>query len=262
MRIGVITASYVFELSDYDASTPWSVAQSRFAEGWSPEKLDALLERIASLGFDSVELWRPSGGFEQWTDEQLALVRDSLERHGVTLAAYCVSGIRPDTEIEPLFAYAAKLGAPMCTGSLTNENLESVATRLAEVCGKHAMQFGIENHGRAHSVGAPEQMLALARRYAGRIGACPDTANFFNDGVDPLEAVSTLAEVTIHTHLKDTDGSESCALGEGKLPMAEIIRRLRDSGYNGVYSVEREGGGNPDPLLRRSADFIRSSLGE
>jgi len=260
MKLGMISVCYVYELSDYDASTPWSVAQGRFEESWTPEKLDDLLGRITPLGFGYVELWRGTGGFERWSDDQVAAVRDSLDRHNLQLAAYCVGGIAATSDIEGLFSYACRLGAPMCTGYLTNEETEPLAERLARAGDEHDMSYGIENHGREHTVADPEDILALARRYPGRIGACPDTGIFYNEGTDPLAAVDALKEIAVHTHLKDIDDVGSCALGEGHLPMGDIVRTLRDAGYSGVYSVEREGQGDPAPVLKRSCEFLRETL--
>ena len=260
MRLGVITASWVYKLSGYDATTEWGVAQGRFEESWRPEDLDDLLGTVKSLGFGCVELWRATGGFERWEEEQLSAVRSSFERHGLELASYCVGGIEPNSDIEGLFAYAHALGAPMCTGYISNEGLEGLTGRLAEATEKYGIPYGIENHGPKYSVADPEDILKLAQRYPGRLGACPDTGIYHRGGVDALAAVETLKEVVIHTHLKDVDDTGQCAVGEGKVPMAEIITVLRDSGYSGVYSVEREGAGDPAPLLERSAAFIRSVL--
>jgi sugar phosphate isomerase/epimerase len=259
MKIGVVTACWVFRLSEYDASTPWGEAQGRFEKQWSPEALDRLLGEIKEMGFDWVELWRATTGFERWDDDQLGAVRDSLARHEVTLASYCVGGIEPDSDIEGLFTYGKKLGAPMCTGALSSEDLETTAPRLARVAEKLDMSYGIENHGPG-TVADPDEILKLAARYPGRIGACPDTGIYYRGGDDPLAAVEAVKDITIHTHLKDIDETGSCGVGEGELPMADIIRTLRDAGYEGVYSVEREGQGDPAALLRRSATFIREAL--
>lgn len=262
MKLGLITACYVYELSGYDGSTPWGIAEGRFRESWSPEKLDDLLRRIKALGFDYVELWRATTGFEEWTEEQVAVVRESLDRHEVSLAAYCVGGIAPDSDVEGLYAYANKLGAPMCTGSLSNQQTEALAVKLAKAGDKYGLTYGIENHGREHTVSLPEDVLALAQQYPGRIGACPDTGLFFDDGVDALAAIEALQGVTVHTHLKDVDDTGSCALGEGKVPLAEIMGALKGAGYSGVYSVEREGDGDPAPLLARSREFLARALSD
>jgi len=259
VKIGVITASWVYKLSNYDASTPWGEAQGRF-EQWTPDDLDELLGTIKSLGFGYVELWRATGGFEQWSDEQLAAVKSSFEKHGLTLASYCVGGIEPKMDIEKLFSYARRLGVTMCTGYLSNEDLDQRAAELAEVGEKYGIRYGIENHGPQHTVSNPEDIIALAERYPDRIGACPDTGIYFRGGVDPLEVVRKLQDIIIHTHLKDVSESGQCAVGEGQVPMAEIIAALREAGYAGVYSVEREGGGDPEPVLRRSAEFIKGIL--
>ncbi len=260
MKIGVITASWVYRLSGYDATTPWAVAQGRFEQSWTPRDLDELLATVKSLGFDYVELWRGTTGFEKWDDEQLSLVRDSLSRHDLQIAAYCVGGIGSDSDIEGLFGCANTLGAPMCTGYLSNTEADALAGQIAEACQRYGMRYGLENHGREYSIADPEDILGLAERHRGFIGACPDTAGYQRDGSDPLAAVQALREVTVHTHLKDLDEGGACALGEGRLPMTQIVATLRESGYSGVYSVEREGGGDPAPLLQRSAQFLRRIL--
>ncbi len=260
MKVGVITASWVYRLSGYDGTTPWGVAQGRFEQSWTSRDLDELLATVKSLGFDYVELWRGTTGFEKWDDEQLSLVRDSLSRHDLQIASYCVGGIGSDSDIEGLFAYANGLGARMCTGYLSNAEAEALAGRIADACRRYGMRYGVENHGREYSIADPEDILGLAERYPGLIGACPDTGGYHRDGSDPVAAVQALREVTVHTHLKDLDEDGACALGEGRLPMAEIVAALRDAGYSGVYSVEREGGGDPGPLLERSARFLRRML--
>jgi len=261
MKLGVITACWVYKLSNWDASTPWGAAQDRFEESWTPSDLDSLLAHIKSLSFDYVELWRATGGFERWDDAQLAAVKQSFARHSLTLASYCVGGISPDTDIEAAYQYAHKLGAPMCTGYLSNEDLEVTSARLARACERYGMSYGIENHGPQHTVDSPEDILTLAARYPGRLGACPDTGIYYRNGADVVKVVDALKGITIHTHLKDIDSTgHSCGVGEGLLPMREIITVLRDAGYAGVYSVEREAQGDPASLLRHSADFIRSVL--
>jgi L-ribulose-5-phosphate 3-epimerase len=259
MKIGVITASWVYKLSNYDSSTPWGEAQGKF-ESWTTDDLDALLGTIKSLGFGCVELWHATGGFGRWNDQQIAALKKSFQKHGLELTSYCVGGIEPSSDVDNLFSYAHRLGATMCTGYLSNQDLDRRAAELAKAGEKHGIRYGIENHGPQHTVSNPEDIRALADRYPGLIGACPDTGIYYRGGVDPLAVVQDLKDIIIHTHLKDVDDGGQCAVGDGKVPMAEIITTLRDAGYSGVYSVEREGGGDPEPVLRKSAKFIKSTL--
>ena len=57
----------------------------------------------------------------------------------------------------------------------------------------------------------------------------------------------------VHVHLKDTAGGKGVwdfgAIGSGTVDFAEVLRLLRDAGYDGPYSVELEFQGEPWPPL-------------
>ena len=66
----------------------------------------------------------------------------------------------------------------------------------------------------------------------------------------PNEGAKALSDVIVHTHAKDAvrgeDGSRAeVPLGEGQVPWECYIETLRDIGYDGFYTVEREVGDDP-----------------
>jgi L-ribulose-5-phosphate 3-epimerase len=86
-----------------------------------------------------------------------------------------------------------------------------------------------------------------------------DPANMILYGTgDPLEALDVLAPYIVSVHCKDGDyppvdqpnalGKEK-ALGEGSVKFPEFISRLKDIGYRGILSIERE---EPDPVVREA----------
>jgi sugar phosphate isomerase/epimerase len=79
------------------------------------------------------------------------------------------------------------------------------------------------------------------------VGMNYDTGNiyYYNDGVDPAEDITKVADLVTHVHLKDTLGGRNewrfCALGDGRVNFPRVIDALRSAGYQGPYSLEVEG---------------------
>jgi sugar phosphate isomerase/epimerase len=94
------------------------------------------------------------------------------------------------------------------------------------------VMVGIENHKDWH---AAELVELLRLIDSPRVGACVDFGNNISLLESPLETVRTLAPFAITTHLKDMAvrptaegfGLSEVPLGEGFLPLAEIIAILR-----------------------------------
>ena len=77
-----------------------------------------------------------------------------------------------------------------------------------------------------------------------------DPANLVMKGFDPVRGVYELADFIVHTHAKDgaryDDGSrKEVPLGEGQVPWERYIAALREIGFDGFYTIEREVGDNP-----------------
>lgn len=99
-------------------------------------------------------------------------------------------------------------------------------------------------------------------------------------GDDPVKAVHTLKKYIVHTHAKDgrklldrdpeiiyhvIDPKEPVVdkafievpLGEGSVPFKAYLDALREIGYNGFLTIEREVGENPVADIRLAADYLR-----
>lgn len=100
-------------------------------------------------------------------------------------------------------------------------------------------------------------------------------------GDDPVQAVHTLKKYIVHTHAKDgrklfdrdpeiiyhvvapeepvTDQSFiEVPLGEGDVPFPAYLNALREIGYTGFLTIEREVGADPVGDIRKAADFLRT----
>lgn len=130
-------------------------------------------------------------------------------------------------------------------------------------------------------------LLAFLKDTDGGVGVNLDPANFVMvTGQDPVEAVEMLGDYIVHTHAKDgvmlkqTDpeiiydcfakgGIEALniadyfletPLGEGNVDFPEYIKALKNAGYNGYLTIERETGENPITDIKAARDMVRSII--
>lgn len=85
-------------------------------------------------------------------------------------------------------------------------------------------------------------------------------------GDDPVKGVYTLKDYIVHTHAKDgiklpeENGQKrwkEMPLGEGNVNFPEYLKALKDIGYDGFYTIEREVGDNPEADIVKARDFLR-----
>jgi sugar phosphate isomerase/epimerase len=100
--------------------------------------------------------------------------------------------------------------------------------------------FGIENHPEK----TPDEMLArIGDGGDGTIGTTVDTGWYGTHGYDAAEALRKLAGHVVHVHLKDVlkpGGHETCRYGRGCVPIADCVRVLKQTGYQGPIAVEHD----------------------
>jgi len=186
---------------------------------------------------------------------------------------------------------AVKLGAKVMTTHIgvipsddTCEQYKAMLDALT-ACGNYAKSRGVTL---AIETG-PEPAPVLSRfvNAAGDgVGVNLDPANFVMvTGQDPAEAVRLLGKKIVHTHLKDgkmlkkTDpkiiynhfaegGIEALnvadyfietPVGEGDVNWSEYIAALREVGYDGFLTIERETGSDPSADIIKAASFIKEN---
>ncbi len=115
-----------------------------------------------------------------------------------------------------------------------------------------------------------------------------DTGNFFFSDQNVLKAEEHFTNRIVHVHLKDRKvipadilGSMSekerkkqgdsldtvsgvpmfpCAVGDGCIPMEEVLRRLRERSYQGYLSIEHFGAPSYYEAIRRSAEWLNARI--
>ena len=134
-------------------------------------------------------------------------------------------------------------GGGIADGSGRAEAAKRVADALL-VLGDHAAQTSgvsvvLETHD-AFSTGA-QAAEALAQAVHPRVGVLWDLHHPFRQGESPQETFAALSPYVKQTHVKDSQpGGTYCLLGEGNIPILEMLRLLKGGGYDGWINLEWE----------------------
>ncbi len=157
--------------------------------------------------------------------------------------------------------------------------MQEACGRLAEYADSLDAHFAIET--------GPEPAKRL-RKFLDSLGSRGVAVNFdpanlvMVVGDDPAEAVKELSEYIVHTHAKDgmryywrepeeiygiVEGeiptSPSFAelpLGEGKVDFPAWLAALKEVGYHGFLTIEREVGEDPERDIRMAVEFLKKLI--
>ena len=158
--------------------------------------------------------------------------------------------------------------------------------KALNACGSYAQEKGV-----TLAIETGPETAATLKMFLddtqGGVGVNLDPANFVMvTGQDPVEAVKLLGSYIVHTHVKDgimlkkTDpkiiydhfaegGIEALnvadyfletPLGEGKVDFLNYLAALRDVGYDGYLTIERETGSNPASDIVKARDVVLDLL--
>lgn len=168
----------------------------------------------------------------------------------------------------------------------TNPRYGVMLAALTE-CGLYAKSKGVTL---AIETG-PEKaktLLAFLRDTKGGVGVNLDPANFtMVTGQDAVEAVYMLKDYIVHTHAKDgvmldknqdptdvyhafavggvdalnaCEGFKELPLGEGGVDWNGYLNALREIGFDGFLTIERETGADPAADIQKAVTFLRERL--
>jgi len=234
------------------------------------------LAGIADAGFRHVELSTVPG----WTEhvdldadpgetrrllDHYALTPVSLSAHSdLTTSEGLEHGIKA-------VRWAADFGIPIVNTAVgghqsADENeaafLGNIGS-MADEAERAGVVIGLEIHGDIMATG--EVTLPLLEKI-GRdsVKINYDTANVvFYSGDSAVEDLPKVVDQIVHVHLKDTTGGKGVwdfgAIGTGNVDFENVLRILREAGYEGPYSVELEFQGEPWPPLGDVNAAMRSS---
>lgn len=255
--------------------------------------LDEILDRLPGYGYEGVELRGLGPDLDLTQSPAFAPSAVGETRRRFADAGLIVCGVDtscsftdPDLatrarnleEGRRAIDLAASLGAPTIRvfgGGIGDEGerpeaVKRVASALVEL-GEYAAGAGtvrvvLETHD-AFSTGV--QVVEVLRQVSHpRVRALWDLHHPFRQGEAPEETFRALGPYVEQAHVKDSEpGGTYCLLGEGDIPVLEMLRLLKKSGYDGWLNLEWEKRWIPalvDPAVAfpQYAARLRASLDE
>ena len=209
-------------------------------------------------------------GFERAEDNPLRIEKterivDLAETFGTRVITTHI-GVIPEDRTEPRYAV-----------------MRDALTQCGLYAKEHGVTLAVET--------GPEKaktLLAFLRDTEGGVGVNLDPANFtMVTGQDAVEAVYLLKDYIVHTHAKDgvmldrkqdptevyhafavggvaalaaCKGFRETPLGEGDVDWEAYLGALREIGYDGFLTIERETGDDPERDVRLAAAFLKKLL--
>lgn len=146
--------------------------------------------------------------------------------------------------------------------------------KLSELAKENGLTLTIEDYDDAMSPIATIGGMKIFLDAIPDLKVAFDTGNFAFSGDDVLDAKREFIGRTRHVHLKDrlwtrtgtgdpkecSDGTLlwPCAVGDGDLPIKEIMQELRAIGYNGYAMAEFFGAASYSELIEKSIENLKS----
>jgi len=196
------------------------------------------------------------------TPAEFAAARQELAAAGLELVGGGMITFETDTDegVQKYFDYAKAAGMPtlVCTCN------PSVLGRIEKFAKQYDIKIAIHNHGPEDpNFPSPFDALKAVQGMDSRMGLCIDLGHTVRAGADPVRAIAEAGPRLLDMHAKDlrdfSSAESQCAVGEGKMPIADIFRQLRASRYAGYVNLEYEiEPDDPMPGMRKSFAFMRS----
>ncbi|MFH1748889.1 MAG: sugar phosphate isomerase/epimerase family protein [Planctomycetota bacterium] len=239
--------------------------------GWS---LGQTVEAARRYGFEGVELRGIAGELDvrrlpDFSGEGIARSRALFEDAGIDIVSLDSSArlwqreadeLRENmAEAEDYIELAGRIGAPLVRvfGGYIPEGvpLERAVRRLAgnlAALGDRARERGVAVAIETHDDFLTGKVLSEVMRATDHesVGVVWDVSNCFWTGEPIQETVALLAPYLRHVHIKDSvlDGREArlTFIGDGDVPIHDVLTVLSELGYKGYLSYEWEKVWQPD----------------
>jgi len=233
------------------------------------------LERVRSLGMDNCQMTYPSARWR--TEEGIAQIKEAIARTGVTITTmFCgyegesyadiptirrtIGLVPPETRRARLQVtyeisdFAAKLGVkvvaahigfvPEDTGDWHYREIVAAVQSVCDRCRQNGQYFALETGQETAEV--LHRLIQDVNRDNLRVNFDPANMLLYGSG-DPIEALSKVGPYVIGVHCKDgkwptQEGQlgHEYPLGEGDVGIPRFLAKLKEIGYQGALTIERE----------------------
>ena len=270
------------------------------SDGFRLPPLDGIRKaaQIGAQGVQIYTVSGPMGP-DEMTAQKRAELRKLVADLGIVISALCgdMGGGFHDAAANPpkialskrIVDLAADLGVPVVTTHIgvtpedrsnpVYQTLLAASRELADYAASRKITFAIET--------GPEKATVLKQFLddidSTGLGVNLDPANLVMVCADdPVQAVHTLKKYIVHTHAKDgiqlAPGSAEAVyhgagastepaarfkevpLGEGQVDWPRYLEALKQIGYKGFLTIEREVGDDPAADIIKAIEFLRARI--
>ena len=256
--ISFTTANFVARETGW-AMRGWGHGDRSTNERFAPletyeQRFGDLCADVRALGFEAVDVWGAHLHPGWATDEHVAIARECLARHRLSVTTYA-AWVGAET-IERACRLAGGLGTDTIGAGFSGD-----AEALVPSLRANGVRLAIENHPER----SPDELLATMEGGDGTFAATVDTGWWATQGYDPVRAIEELGGHVVHVHLKDVlragEPHETCPWGDGIVDVEACVRALQRAGYTGAYTVEHEPEDHdPSAELAAMAEQLRGWL--
>jgi sugar phosphate isomerase/epimerase len=244
--------------------------------------VEGSLALARELGLEGVQLWNVGSDLDpgNLSPDGRRWFKALVAAHGLEISALCGHNdfVNPDgieqriETFKRVLDLAVDLEAPLVTTESgeptanTDRDWETLISAFRQIC-THAEEVGalvaIEPAGTYGLVDASPAVRRLLDSVASpNLKVNFDPANAMDGGDDPAQAVYALRDWIVHTHAKDgfRQPWRETPLGQGQVDWASYMAALRDIGYDGFLTIEREMIPDPANDIAAAKDFLTRVL--
>lgn len=241
------------------------------------ESLDKTLAWVREIGYAAAELDADDLDGTEYLKPQCIAVSSIYKQ-------YRWKDMIDEKQMEDHISLALRLGSKkiMPIPGLFSENgnrdeelkymLEGM-NRLADLAKENGLIIMIEDYDDDLSPIATIEGMKVFLNHVPDLKVAFDTGNFAFSGDDVMEADRQFHDKTVHLHLKDrlwscegigdpkkcADGRIlwPCAVGDGDIPMFEILQGFRNTGYDGYAMAEFFGAASYADAIKQSIENLK-----
>lgn len=252
--LSFMTANFVARELNYDMRNGWGSGDAAAQNWFKPlptfkERFGQMLDEIVALGYKRVDLWTAHLHWEWTTPAHLGAARECLQARGLTVASYAGHFGDSVAEFEAACLLCTALDIPILGGG--SGLLQTDRPAMVRLLRKHGRLLAIENHP---ETSARALLDTIGESDTDVLGLAVDTGWFATQGADVVACLREAMPRVRHIHLKDVlppaaavsgypfrdMGHETCCLGDGVVPVREVLALLQQGGYRGDISIEHE----------------------
>lgn len=208
---------------------------------------------------EALRQWRLSAPMEQFR-----ALRAKFDRAGLNLFSYVVTigDDFTDPEIDAVFRHMQALDVDkFCT----NQTRVGMGPRIAPFAEKYGIRAAFHNHDKVadpNEVASPasfDRLFAMSKMFMANL----DMGHYARGGNDPLAFLKAHPDRITHVHVRDQKSDGGAAdIGSGDLPLAEMLRFVRDGRHPIAFILEqgRMGAGTNVEKARQNLEVLRRAL--